>query len=149
MEAIQWQCKPFAGLSVYELYEIMRLRSDVFVVEQQCVFLDADNYDQACFHFCGWLGKELAAYVRIVPPGIIYTEASIGRVATSKAARNKGLGKVLMKNAIAETKQLFNGEQVLIGAQLYLKKFYESFGFVQCSEEYDEDGIPHIKMKLS
>lgn len=149
MEDVKWQCKPFAELSVYELYEIMRLRSDIFVVEQQCVFLDADNFDQACFHFCGWVGKELAAYVRIVPPTVIYAEASIGRVATSKTWRKHGLGKVLMKNAIAETKRLFEKQEILIGAQLYLKKFYESFGFIQCGEEYMEDGIPHIKMKLS
>lgn len=149
METIQWQCKPFAQLSVYELYEILRLRSDVFVVEQQCVFLDADNYDQDCFHFCGWIGKELAAYVRIVPPGLIYTHASIGRVTTSKTARKGGLGKMLMGKAITETKRLFDEQEILIGAQLYLKKFYENFGFVQCGEGYIEDGIPHIKMKLS
>lgn len=143
---IIWKCKPFSELSVYELYEILRLRNEVFVVEQNCVFQDADNKDQHCYHLCGWNDDQLIAYVRLVPPGISYEEPSIGRVVTSPAARRTGAGRVLMQNAIKECFKIFGKQNIRISAQLYLKKFYESLSFMPVSEVYLEDNIPHVEM---
>jgi len=143
---ILWKCKPFRDLTVYELYAIMRLRLEVFVVEQNCVFQDADNIDQHCYHLCGWNNDVAAAYVRLVPPGISYDEPSIGRVVTAKPYRKSGVGKTLMMKGIEHCNLLFGNGNIKIGAQLYLKKFYESLGFVQCSDVYVEDGIDHVEM---
>jgi ElaA protein len=143
---IEWKCKHFKELSAVELYVILRLRSEVFVVEQNCVFLDADNKDQQCYHLCGWLENELVAYVRLVPPGLSFNEASIGRVATSQAHRKSGFGRLLMEVAIKECLKTFGKQNIKIGAQLYLKAFYESLMFVQCSKVYLEDEIEHIEM---
>jgi len=146
MEKIEWSLKKFEELSSLELYEILRLRSEVFVVEQNCVFLDMDDKDQFVHHLQGRIEGNLAAVVRILPPGLSYDEPSIGRVVSSPLFRRKGVGIELMKTAINETISLYGNVSIKIGAQLYLKKFYESFGFVQCSETYLEDDIPHIKM---
>lgn len=146
MNEIIWSLKPFHELGPHELYDILRLRSEVFVVEQQCIFLDMDNKDQVCHHLQGRLNDELIVSVRIVPPGIAYDEPSIGRVVGSPRHRGIGAGKALMKKAIEETIRLYGEVPIKIGAQLYLKKFYEEQGFVQCSETYMEDDIPHIKM---
>jgi ElaA protein len=144
---IFWKCKPFDALSPHELYAIVRLRNEVFVVEQNCVFQDADDKDQKCFHLEGYIGDHLAAYARLVPAGISYPNyISIGRVITSPAYRRSGTGKALMKQAIEYCYQLFNKQPIKIGAQHHLKSFYESLGFVQSSDVYDEDGIPHIEM---
>ena len=143
---ILWKCKPFRDLTVYELYAIMRLRNEVFVVEQHCAFQDADNKDQHCYHLCGWDNDIPAAYVRLVPPGISYAEPSIGRVVTDASYRKGGIGRALMEKAIEHCELLFGQTGIKIGAQLYLKKFYESLGFVQCSEIYLEDNIEHIEM---
>lgn len=146
MEKIDWSLKKFHELSPLELYEILKLRSEVFVVEQNCVFLDMDDRDQMAHHLQGRINGQLAAVVRILPPGLAYEEPSIGRVVSSPLFRRKGVGIELMKKAIEETISLYGQVAIKIGAQLYLKKFYESFGFVQCSETYLEDDIPHIKM---
>ena len=144
---IKWVLKHFNDLSVSELYAIMQLRNEVFVVEQNCVFQDADNKDQGSHHLMGWDNQMLVAYSRIVPPGIAYDSfPSIGRVVTSPTMRNTGIGKILMQQSIEELQKLFGKSSIKLGAQLYLKKFYESFGFVQSSEVYIEDGIPHIEM---
>jgi len=143
---IVWKCKPFRDLSVYELYDIIRLRNEVFVVEQNCVFQDADNKDQDCYHLCGRKNDKLIAYVRLVPPGISYDEPSIGRVVTSPLERRTGTGRLLMQRAIAECFKTFGEQNIRIGAQLYLKKFYESLRFRQVSDVYLEDNIPHIEM---
>lgn len=143
---LNWTLKKFEDLSPDELYAILRLRSEVFVVEQNCVFLDMDNKDQQCYHLLGWQEDLLAAYTRLVPPGISYEQPSIGRVVTSPAARGGGIGKLLMKKSIDEIIKLFGKNPIKIGAQLYLKRFYESLGFVQTGDIYDEDGIDHIKM---
>ncbi|WP_276502879.1 GNAT family N-acetyltransferase [Terrimonas pollutisoli] len=143
---LNWSLKKFEDLSPDELYAILRLRSEVFVVEQNCVFLDMDNKDQQCYHLLGWQDDRLAAYTRLVPPGISYEQPSIGRVVTSPAARRGGIGKLLMQKSIDETIKLFGKNSIKIGAQLYLKRFYESLGFVQVGDIYDEDGIDHIKM---
>ena len=144
---LQWVFKPFAELANQELYALLRLRSEVFVVEQNCVFLDMDDKDQPCHHLLGYKGDLLAAYTRIVPAGISYDNyASIGRVVTSPQARGEGRGKELMEESIKRLHGLYGIVPIKIGAQLYLKKFYESLGFQQCGEVYDEDGIDHIPM---
>ena len=146
MEKIDWSLKKFEELSSLELYEILQLRSEVFVVEQKCVFLDMDDKDQFSQHLQGRIDGKLAAVVRILPPGLAYDEPSIGRVVSSPRFRRQGVGIELMKTAIEKTISLYGAVPIKIGAQLYLKKFYESFGFLQCSETYLEDDIPHIKM---
>lgn len=143
---ITWILKPFDSLTINELYAILRLRSEVFVVEQNCVFQDMDNKDQQCHHLMGWKGNLLAAYTRLVPPGVSYEQASIGRVITSPLARGGGLGKTLMEKSIEELTNLYGPGIIKIGAQLYLKKFYQSLGFKQIDDIYDEDGIDHIHM---
>ena len=146
MPTIAWTIKSFSELSPSALYGILKLRSEVFVVEQQCIFLDMDDKDQESRHVMGRLNDELVATCRILPPGLAYDEPSIGRVVGSPRYRGKGAGIALMENAIQETMRLYGTLPIKIGAQLYLKRFYESFGFVQCSETYMEDDIPHIKM---
>ncbi len=145
---LNWIFKKFDKLSPSELYAILRLRNEVFVMEQNCVYQDADDKDQVSWHLCGWKGAELVAYSRIIPPGIAFEECSIGRVVTAPAYRKTGAGRELMKESIEKAFILFNTNIIKIGAQLYLKNFYESLGFVQCSEQYLEDGIPHIAMLL-
>ncbi len=144
---INWYHKPFTELTPHELYQILRLRSEVFVVEQNCVFLDMDNKDANCQHFMAWgEAGNLLAYTRIVPPSISYDEPSIGRVVTAPAARGLKIGRELMQRSIALTHELYGIRPIKIGAQMYLQKFYESLGFVQSSEMYLEDDIPHIEM---
>ena len=143
---IQWICKHFNDLLLTELYAIIQLRNEVFVVEQNCVFQDADNKDQLCFHLMGFINNELVAYTRLLDKGIAYNYASIGRVVTNPNYRNTGAGKLLMQQSIEQCYTLFGKQPIKIGAQLYLKKFYESFGFEQSSDVYDEDGIDHIEM---
>ena len=146
---LEWQLKKFDDLSVAELYAILQLRNEVFVVEQNCPYQDADDKDQKSLHLMGWDGHTLVAYTRIIPQGISYAEASIGRVVTKPKYRGTGSGRQLMELSISHTFEQFNCSQIKIGAQLYLKKFYESLGFVQCSEQYLEDNIPHIEMLLT
>ena len=146
---INWVCKSFRELTTEELYLILRLRSEVFVVEQNCVFLDMDNKDLVCDHVMGWRGDELMGYSRIVPPGISYVESSIGRIVSSPAARGSGIGRELMVQSIQALYRLHGKRDIRIGAQYYLKEFYESYGFVQTGEIYSEDGIDHIEMLSS
>ncbi len=143
---LDWTCKHFDALTSAELYSILRLRSEVFVVEQNCVYLDADNKDRLAWHLMGWNNDVLVACSRILPSGVAFTEASIGRVVTSPTERRLGAGKELMRLSMEKLYELFGNAPIRIGAQLYLKKFYESFGFVQCGEVYLEDGIKHIEM---
>jgi ElaA protein len=116
------------------------------VVEQACIFQDADDKDQEAWHYMAWLDNKLVAYTRLLAPGASYEEASIGRVITSQAVRRTGIGKTLMQHSIEWIYSLFGNGPIQIGAQLYLKKFYESFGFKQTGEVYLEDGIEHIHM---
>ncbi len=138
--------KPFAMLSPAELYAIIRLRNEVFVVEQQCVFQDADNKDPDCEHLMIWNQDELVAYARLLRPGLAYEQMSIGRIVNSPAYRRTGAGKLLVTKAIEACEALFGSGPIKIGAQLYLQYFYESFGFVQSGPLYLEDGIEHIEM---
>jgi ElaA protein len=143
---IRWLLKKFDDLTPHEIYSILQLRNEVFVVEQNCVFQDADNKDKDSYHVMGWDSERLIAYSRIMPSGIAYDLPSIGRVVTSQAARRNGTGKVLMSESIKAIQELFGNVSIKLGAQLYLKKFYESFGFMQSSDIYLEDGIEHIEM---
>lgn len=147
---IKWEVKEFEELSLDELYQVLRLRSEVFVVEQGCFYQDVDGKDQHCHHLMGSVpGTALAAYTRLVPPGISYPNVSIGRVVSSAAIRKNGIGKALMAKSIEVMEELYGKVAIEISAQLYLKRFYESFGFRQEGEEYLEAGIVHIHMVRS
>jgi ElaA protein len=148
--AILFKCAPFKDLSVYELYDIMALRSEVFVVEQNCAYQDADGKDLHGWHLLGLNTEgELVVYTRLLPKGVSYKNyASIGRVVNSPKVRGLGYGKILMTESIAQMKKLFPSQPVKIGAQSYLLKFYQSLGFESTGEEYLEDGIPHTSMIL-
>jgi ElaA protein len=144
---IQWSTKHFSELNVDELYAILRLRSEVFVVEQNCVFLDMDNNDQKAYHTMGWLDGELIATTRLFDVDQSYpVYQSIGRVVGSPRHRGIGAGKALMQYSIAECERLFGKHPIKIGAQLYLKKFYGELGWEQAGEMYYEDEIEHIPM---
>jgi ElaA protein len=138
--------KAFQDLTVNELYELLKLRSEVFVVEQNCVFLDMDDKDQKCFHVMLFLDDQLVGYSRLVPAGISYQEMAIGRVITESSVRGKGLGKVVMELSIENCRQLFGPGDIRLGAQTYALGFYSSLGFVAEGDTYDEDGIEHIEM---
>lgn len=142
-----WIVKHFDDLSASELYAALALREEVFVLEQQCLYRDLDGLDQRCFHLLGWQGTRLVAYCRLMPAGLKYAEASIGRVVTPLDVRAKGHGRMLMRQALRFMGQYYPFEDVVISAQQYLENFYTSFGFVTESEPYDEDGIPHIQMR--
>jgi len=144
---LTWTYKSFNELTPAELYAILQLRIEVFSVEQNCVYQDADGKDQQSIHLCGWNGDFLAAYCRILPAGLSYDYPSIGRVVTSPQYRKGGHGRRLMQKAIEQTIELFHAPFIIISAQFYLKVFYESIGFEQVSEVYLEDNIPHIKMQ--
>jgi ElaA protein len=141
-----WLIKNFGDLLPGELYAVLQLRNEVFVVEQNCVFQDADDKDQASHHLMAWQEGKLVAYTRLLPPGLGYEQASIGRVVTSPAVRRSGIGKELMERSIRAVEELFGKGPIKIGAQLYLQQFYQSFGFIRVSEVYLEDGIQHIYM---
>lgn len=141
--------KPFAQLSTTELYQVLKLRTEVFVVEQNCVYMDMDDKDYQCLHVLGYHDDKLAAYTRLVPPGISYPEASIGRVVTSPLFRKHGYGKELMKYSISETLQFYDTSVIVISAQEYLLHFYTGLGFAAEGTNYLEDNIPHIKMRYS
>lgn len=143
---LQWTFKPFSELSPAELYQAMQLRQEVFVYEQKCVYVDADGKDPACYHLLGYFENELAAYARILPPGVAFDEASIGRVVTARRYRRHAYGIELMERSIIECERLFGKHPIRIGAQMYLLNFYTQFGFEPVGEPYIEDGIDHIHM---
>lgn len=143
---LKWKIKPFEALNVNELYDLLKLRSEIFVVEQNCVYLDLDSKDKKALHLIGEYDNKIVAYVRLFDAGITFDNASIGRVVVDANYRDRKWGHDLMREAISAIKANFNKEKITIGAQLYLKKFYESHGFVQSSEMYLEDDIPHIEM---
>lgn len=145
--AIHWKIKAFEDLSVNELYDILRLRSAIFVVEQNCVYLDPDGKDKLALHLYGEFEGKIVAHSRLFKAGISFDNSSIGRVTVDANYRDRKWGHDLMRESIAGIKLHFNESKITIGAQLYLKKFYESHGFVQTSEMYLEDDIPHIEMK--
>ena len=146
-----WRCQRFDDLGVRGLYRALRLRAEVFVIEQRCLYLDPDGLDEHAWHLQGMGpgadgGEALLAYARLLPPEIGGT-ARIGRVITAPAARGGGLGRALMSQAVGECGRLWPGQPIELGAQAHLREFYGSFGFTPVSEVYDEDGIPHIDMR--
>jgi len=145
--SIQWKIKLFKALSVSEMYSLLQLRSQVFVVEQNCVYQDIDGKDYKALHLMGEYDGKIVAYCRLFKSGDYFQEASIGRVVIDANYRDKKWGHEMMKQAIAGIETHFKETKIIISAQLYLQKFYESHAFVQTSEMYLEDDIPHIEMK--
>ena len=143
---MNWAIKRFDELTLDELYNILQLRNEVFIVEQNCVYNDTDGKDRSAWHLMAIEDDKLVAYTRILPPGVSYHDPSIGRVVTSSSKRRSGLGKELMKRSIEACEKLFGKTSITLSAQVYLQSFYESLGFIVVGEEYLEDGIPHIKM---
>ncbi|MEM7485373.1 MAG: GNAT family N-acetyltransferase [Bacteroidota bacterium] len=139
--------KTFNELSNKELYDIMRLRSEVFVVEQNCIYQDLDDKDQKALHIFGKKDEKVVAYTRIFKPGDYFDVTSIGRVVVAKEERKYGYGKLIMEASLEEISKRFSDVAVELSAQTYLVKFYTDLGFVSYGEEYLEDGIPHIRMK--
>ncbi len=144
---LKWRIKRFEALSLNELYQILHLRSEVFVVEQNCVYQDIDGKDQKALHVFGENNGKILAYARLFKPKDYFEKASIGRVVVDESRRNKKIGHILMKESIEGIHKHFGESEITISAQLYLKKFYESHGFIQTSQMYLEDNIPHIEMK--
>lgn len=145
---IIWTFKNFKNLTPDELYDALRLREEIFIVEQHCAYLDADGKDLHSYHLLGYTPDgNLACYARIVKPGVSYTEVSIGRVVSSSRFRGHGAGKLLISEAISRIEQVFGKVPIRIGAQAYLERFYRSFGFeIAQPEGYFEDGILHYIM---
>jgi ElaA protein len=148
--ALTWRWCRFDELSVLELHNIYRARQQVFSIEQQCIYLDADGYDEPSFHLAAWSPAHQVplAYARLVDPGLKYAEPSMGRVITTAAARGSGLGRELVRRAIAHAAQAFPGQGIRISAQTRLERFYAQFGFVAVGAPYMEDGIAHTEMLL-
>jgi len=147
---VKWQWSRFNELSVDDLYSIVRLREAVFVIEQNCVYPDADGRDPNAWHLLGWQEskgeRRLVAYARVFEPGVRYEEASVGRIVTAPEVRGTGIGKILMAEALRRTESLVPGQRVKIAAQRRLEQFYLGFGFRTISDPYEEDGIMHVDM---
>ncbi|WP_365867227.1 GNAT family N-acetyltransferase [Chryseobacterium sp.] len=145
---IEFFIKSFEELSTIELYNILKLRSEIFIIEQNCVYQDIDDKDIQCHHLMCFVDGNLAGYTRIVPPGLTYEDASVGRVVIGTAYRGLGLGKQMMEHSIKGCQDILKESRIRISAQFYLLKFYNSLGFSEVGEPYEEDGIPHIEMVL-
>ena len=148
---IEWQWADFAALDGHALYAMLALRSRVFVVEQQCIYEDIDGLDPQARHLLGWGRaadgqRDLLACLRVLPPGLKFAEASLGRVVSAPQARGQGLGRALLQQALQGLAVQGVVPPIRIAAQHYLQQFYAGFGFVPCSGVYDEDGIPHLDM---
>lgn len=146
---LTWQSKPYAELSLDELYELLRLRAEVFVIEQNCVYLDPDGKDrhpQALHLFGRDADGTLAAYLRILPPGLSFPQVSFGRVLTAASHRGRGVGGPMLEAALREIERVWPGADIQIGAQAHLLGYYGRYGFEPSSEPYDEDGIPHVDL---
>ena len=143
---VNFTVKTFSELSAVEIYEMLRLRSEVFVVEQDCVYQDVDNKDQKAFHVLGCKEDQLVAYARIFDAGDYFDQPSIGRIVVKEEERKFKYGHELVAASIQYIVSTFQDKNILISAQTYLTKFYNSHGFKEVGEEYLEDGIPHIKM---
>jgi ElaA protein len=159
--AIQWQWKTFHALTLHDLYAILQLRSEVFVVEQNCVFQDIDGLDDQALHLLGWVNpldpthevsstnlaaRQLVAYARCFAPGITFSEASIGRVLTHRSVRGSGAGHALMQQAVTHTLAHWGAQAIRMGAQAHLASYYQQHGFAPTGIDYVEDGIPHTEM---
>ena len=145
---LRYEINHFRSLTKEDLFEIMKLRVAVFVVEQKCPYMEIDEYDEVSYHICLKDDKDrILAYLRVLPPGCTFKDASIGRVIATE--RRKGYGTMIVKVGIEVAKEKFNCDRIVIEAQTYARKLYEKCGFVQSSEEFLEDGIPHIQMTYS
>ena len=145
---LQISVKNFKELTIQELYTVLQLRSEVFVVEQNCIYQDIDGKDQKALHVLGYKKQVLVAYTRIFAPGAYFNEASIGRVVVKASERQYGYGKDIMKASIQAIADHYDSSAIHLSAQTYLKKFYNELGFLETGEEYLEDGIPHVGMVL-
>lgn len=146
---LEWKLAGFDTLTVQQLYAVLQLRTDVFVMEQNCIFQDMDGSDDQAMHLLGMQDGQLVAYARLFPAGIKFAEASIGRVVTRMSARGTGLGHVLIREAIAAVHSQWGTQPIRIGAQARLKAYYSQHGFVDVGIPYIEDGIDHIEMVWS
>lgn len=138
--------KGFSNLELQELYQLLQMRSEIFVVEQDCVYQDIDGKDQEALHVLGYENGQLVAYTRCFPPGLYFKEAAIGRVLVRESARGSSFGHQILKASIRAIEDHFESSEIKLSAQVYLTDFYESHGFSQIGEGYLEDGIPHIGM---
>lgn len=148
--SVTWVVRPFSELSSLELYKVLQLRINVFMLEQECLYPECDNKDLKGKHLMGILDGEVVAYARLLPPNVSYADASIGRVVVNPTVRHLKLGTELMLQAISAMRKDFPTEAIRISAQAHLQGFYENVGFVRVSEEpYLEDNIPHVEMVLT
>ena len=145
---MRWQWSAFSELDIHTLYAAMKLRQEVFVVEQTCAYLDADGEDPIAFHLLGWSGDTLLTYLRVFPPGTTaHPEAVIGRVIVAMGARGQGLSRPLMHQAHHHIARMWGDTPVFLSAQSHLEGLYGSLGYAVCGPGYDEDGIPHLPMR--
>jgi ElaA protein len=147
---LQWQWRRFDELSVAELQYIYMARQQVFAIEQQCVYLDADGHDEVSLHLAAWSPQQCVplAYARLVAPGVKFPEPSMGRIITTAAGRGRGLGRDLVRRVITHCHEIYPGQGIRISAQTYLEAFYGEAGFIVCGAPYLEDGIDHTEMLL-
>ncbi|MES2934398.1 MAG: GNAT family N-acetyltransferase [Pseudomonadota bacterium] len=147
---LEWRWHDFSDLSAHDLYALLALRQEVFILEQRCLYPDIDGSDQAAQHLLGWHNGDgaarLVAYLRCFEPGVKYAEAALGRIVTAPAVRGQGLGSALVQQGIAQVQGRFPAQAIRISAQAHLEDFYRRFGFESSSAPYDEDGILHIDM---
>jgi ElaA protein len=146
---MKFKVKKFNAISVDELYDILQLRQQIFVVEQNCIYLDADGIDKKCLHLLGLLNNKIVAYARIIPEGISYKTPSIGRVVIDEKHRGNKYAYKLMNKAIKITTEKFKQKKITISAQLYLKEFYQNLGFKTVGDVYLDCDLPHLKMILA
>ena len=147
--SMRWLVADFDELTNRELYEVLRLRQEVFAVEQTCVYQDADGLDMEAVHIGCWEGESLLAYQRCLPPGLQETESTLGRIVVATAARGRDLGRELVRRGIEHNQQRWPDQDIRIHAQAHLEKFYNELGFVTDSDVYQLDDIPHLEMVLS
>ncbi|MBT2570497.1 GNAT family N-acetyltransferase [Planococcus sp. ISL-110] len=146
---MDWKTYRFDELTAKKLYEVLKLRVDVFVVEQNCPYPELDDLDQRSIHLLYSENDEVLAYARLVPAGVKYELPSIGRVIVREDARGRGFAKQLLERSINYILEEWQASAIQLQGQVYLKEFYQSFGFQSISDSYDEDGIPHVDMKLT
>tara|TARA_B110000503_G_scaffold119035_1_gene180493 strand:+ start:1972 stop:2424 length:453 start_codon:yes stop_codon:yes gene_type:complete len=147
---LEWQIKPYQDLSINEFHDIIALRIDVFVVEQNCPYSELDGKDKKAYHVLCRSGKgKIVATARILPPGVSYPSVSIGRVVTDQSVRGTGIGHELMRKCMEYCKIEFGDDNVTVSAQKHLENYYKNHGFISTGKEYLEDGIPHVEMLCS
>jgi len=148
MKSIEWKCTPLIQLNTLQLFDLIKLRIDIFVVEQTCAYPELDEKDRHpdTLHMMGFIHDELICCARLLAPSVSYTESSIGRFAVKKSHRHQGIGSKLMLQCLSQSHDVWPGHDIRISAQQYLQPFYSCFGYKQTSDMYLEDGIPHIEM---